>query len=1112
MNKKKSLLLAILSFVAVFALAFSFGCKNGNGEDNSGNKVNPDDDVLSGKYEDEDDEPLTPADGWVLQSILLNVEGVKTEYAYGEEFDTSKKPAVSAKYASVESLIKYEETKHLITGAAELEYKTETVTDVKVDYGQYNKDAVGTYVIYVSYTHANVTRSANYEVKVVGVTPAIGGITIELKEGFDTEYYISGPEGVNIENISEGFSVYNVDANLEVDRTEEIPAKAEETDGYTLSYFKNGEKIDNLQGLQKGVYTVYATYNSTSAFFFIEILDPVTKIELKADDETAVFTQVQSPVESMTSTWNFVVTYNSGLTKEVKKGDAGLLIGSIITVLPAENSVTVAYTEDGETKTVSVPYTVTKNEELLNEKKEFNREALGIASGDTDLTQEHLTGDNSFLKKGENSNVVLKYRPKQDNGCLEIRNDALNIEFYGFGTLMVSARSTGSSNKSAIALKNADGEYISAVYDVTDANIKEGTTKDGNVYMVSGDMQKRPAPTPEDPNKTETVPYMARILTFIVPEAGVYTLCTVDSVTVEDESAPIATGRNTRVYKIEKTDVFDASIDRTNYEFEINTDNVKKDYIAGETEISKAGLTAEFREVHTVDTDKNKTVNLTADDLTVKLTSGDLSKLNSKGTVQVSYKANGTEYKKTYEIAIKSPVTGVNAVALTKETSSYEQETENGTVTISKEDIVLHKNDKTGDVITLGEGESVEYKLFKGQEELTSWEVADGTYTIKAIVVLNNTETAVPGTTEFEASINVTVKKWVDPSADNVAYEVTYTVASDGAETPVYSWTNEWKDDKQGAATDVSVDTSKITTLSSKAEKVYEEDTSIRYSNYGEIKGPKDDGTAAKYAIVTIGEKAKNASITVYASHTSKAERSIYISTAIDTGANVVSNKVADLAMGSTASAPALMKLTADNLSAGTYYITTNANNVTIYLYAIVVSYEVAAEPGKPTKIELDASTLTVQEAIIADSTVAWGECAEIIGYGDAAGKKVAIVADNATLVGDKAGTTVSNRIKLGGGIQSKGAQGIKLTLDKACTIKAYIKNSGTGTGRIPNLFDGSKKAVTNSTTELDTVGSIHEITLNVTDEMITANSGVLYLGVNTGGCLVYYVTIDYTA
>lgn len=776
MNKKKSLLLAILSFVAVFALAFSFGCKNGNGEDNSGNKVNPDDDVLSGKYEDEDDEPLTPADGWVLQSILLNVEGVKTEYAYGEEFDTSKKPAVSAKYASVESLIKYEETKHLITGAAELEYKTETVTDVKVDYGQYNKDAVGTYVIYVSYTHANVTRSANYEVKVVGVTPAIGGITIELKEGFDTEYYISGPEGVNIENISEGFSVYNVDANLEVDRTEEIPAKAEETDGYTLSYFKNGEKIDNLQGLQKGVYTVYATYNSTSAFFFIEILDPVTEIELKADDETAVFTQVQSPVESMTSTWNFVVTYNSGLTKEVKKGDAGLLIGSIITVLPAENSVTVAYTEDGETKTVSVPYTVTKNEKLLNEKKEFNREALGIASGDTDLTQEHLTGDNSFLKKGENSNVVLKYRPKQDNGCLEIRNDALNIEFYGFGTLMVSARSTGSSNKSAIALKNADGEYISAVYDVTDANIKEGTTKDGNVYMVSGDMQKRPAPTPEDPNKTETVPYMARILTFIVPEAGVYTLCTVDSVTVEDESAPIATGRNTRVYKIEKTDVFDASIDRTNYEFEINTDNVKTEYIAGETEISKAGLTAEFREVHTVDTDKNKTVNLTADDLTVKLTSGDLSKLNSKGTVQVSYKANGTEYKKTYEIAIKSPVAvngeDVNSVKAVKAQTAYDLAEGETFAAIKTDDIELHANTASGEIITInGTDNTVVYKLYSGNTEITTetWEAEAGTYKIVGTVTLKNNKT-VEGVTEFTVEITVKVNEYV-PAGDANEHE-----------------------------------------------------------------------------------------------------------------------------------------------------------------------------------------------------------------------------------------------------------------------------------------------------------------------------------------------------
>ena len=212
--------------------------------------------------------------------------------------------------------------------------------------------------------------------------------------------------------------------------------------------------------------------------------------------------------------------------------------------------------------------------------------------------------------------------------------------------------------------------------------------------------------------------------------------------------------------------------------------------------------------------------------------------------------------------------------------------------------------------------------------------------------------------------------------------------------------------------------------------------------------------------------------------------------------------------MGSTASAPALMKLTADNLSAGTYYITTNANNVTIYLYAIVVSYEVAAEPGKPEKVVLSADDLEVQ-GVEAGGTLAWGEIAELIGHKDTA-NKIKVEASGKQLVGDASDIKTTNRINIGGSAQTNGCQTIKLTLNAPCTVKVYV-TAGTANRKV-NLYNASKAVIDaeQAFTITDTAG-VYEAVFEVTQNMLTEQNNTVYLGAD-GSFHVYYITVEYTA
>lgn len=111
-------------------------------------------------------------------------------------------------------------------------------------------------------------------------------------------------------------------------------------------------------------------------------------------------------------------------------------------------------------------------------------EALGGSPADhTLLTAEAIASASSgfitlILPEGISEND--EYRT-QSGGCIELRDNQLQVEFQGTGTITVYARSTSAENVSDIGLQDEQGNWITATYQSSNV----GTTTAG-YYTVTG--------------------------------------------------------------------------------------------------------------------------------------------------------------------------------------------------------------------------------------------------------------------------------------------------------------------------------------------------------------------------------------------------------------------------------------------------------------------------------------------------------------------------------------------------------------------------------------------------------------------------------------------------
>lgn len=480
MKRTKLLLSTIVSFLLAFVMVFAVACNNGN---NGGNDTNDVDHGITDSSKDN------------LALDHISVRDYTETFTLGTPFTTGNL-VVSA------TLNDYGVSDKAMS---EVELKANEYT---VDSSDYNANRVGVYTIYVSYTRANVTRTAHYTVEVVPVVPEYGGIVVEPASGEKVTSTLStASPSVTIEKSL--VSVYMIGANGEKED------EALHEDLYDADLYLGSTKIENNTTDKGGVYSLVVTLKADTTkqdFISVYVINPVTGIAL-ANADSATTSQEAGSKDVISDTWQFTVTYSNGVTKTVKAGDAGLTI-DIDTRTAGENkTATVKYVEvdaSGSEKevTTTVTYTITAKEvsgdsvtyvmkytvnttDATAKTGSFVTSYDGTAGEDTAgnvtitstasnfLTREKSTSDNSVtlsdyaeIKEGGNKNVTIVVGAKATN---------VSVKVYVSHTSSSAPRTAylASATTTDDASKIVDSKTVGG----------DGNLSANNLHALEGDLQ-----------------------------------------------------------------------------------------------------------------------------------------------------------------------------------------------------------------------------------------------------------------------------------------------------------------------------------------------------------------------------------------------------------------------------------------------------------------------------------------------------------------------------------------------------------------------------------------------------------------------------------------------
>lgn len=273
-----------------------------------------------------------------LDTLTLDTTNAKVDFSLGEEY-RSTGLVVIANYANGET-------------------ENVDLSAVSIDHSNYNPNVKGTYAISVSYTFEEKSVAATYDVNVVDAL--FGGLVVTLKDGRASRYDLSAnKKTIDFTHAASWIEVRKPDASGDVD----MNSAALSRDSYTVEVYKGSEKVTDLSALNRGNYQICASlYDAKEDFTYwgftnILIFDDVNSIEFKEGNTQ----QARGLRETMTPTWKFTVTYNSGDTEVVQKGNTYLTIPLINpNVAASSGSVVVKYSEpDAREQTTTVSYQLT---------------------------------------------------------------------------------------------------------------------------------------------------------------------------------------------------------------------------------------------------------------------------------------------------------------------------------------------------------------------------------------------------------------------------------------------------------------------------------------------------------------------------------------------------------------------------------------------------------------------------------------------------------------------------------------------------------------------------------------------------------------------------------
>lgn len=304
-----------------------------------------------------------------------------------------------------------------------------------------NLTKVGKYTVTAKYSYNGYALQNTYPVEVV---ESRYGYEVTIKENMNgltsvlTLDESRESATVNLSKTLTSVDLSNINSSdfitvKESDKYGVVAENAPEvTEGLTIEVYKNDneEPATDLTNCTSGVYQVWVKGTigdkECQAFVIVYVIDSLDKIELKSDDASVLTTQERGFVNTIRSTWKFVVTYKSGATKVVNFGDAGLKVPEFSANNKNDNgSVIVSLTEynaSGVTETVEceVNYTLTGPVEVAKYvyfSANFITAEKGVAAGTVyENGGLELTLGGTFSYDANNRDVYMPDGILADNG------------------------------------------------------------------------------------------------------------------------------------------------------------------------------------------------------------------------------------------------------------------------------------------------------------------------------------------------------------------------------------------------------------------------------------------------------------------------------------------------------------------------------------------------------------------------------------------------------------------------------------------------------------------------------------------------------------------------
>ena len=439
----------------------------------------------------------------MLEKLIVDASYAKTKFNKGEDFSTD----------GLELRVGYSDESDGIIYYEKLPLTSEGVS---IDSSSYNKDAVGSYTISVSYTYDKAIRYGEYVVEVVDEYDGQLGIDVAISSTDATLALTSENKTADLTSLASKLTVKEVLADGTL-------SSAMEQDKYEVSYYSGDTKLDDATAINEaGVYQIWVKTTLTrdtktfdvSNFVFVYVTNELVSITLKTDVGT--FTQ-ESGKDTISSTWEFVAHYANEATKELTAEDVTIDIDTKTAGTNKKATVTYEETDPlGEkaSKSVEVTYTITASKEAtttyvyrfdpatIDKAVDTNfSDDLTLATVDkdgvsTDTVMTFIAGSKNYKMKASEKSITLTdgtsfttSKAIQVGGASTgITSRVFKFTAQGASTIDLYFTSTGADKTVAASLLDNAGTVISSTDKIGNTLTKVTfSVENAGTYYISFD-------------------------------------------------------------------------------------------------------------------------------------------------------------------------------------------------------------------------------------------------------------------------------------------------------------------------------------------------------------------------------------------------------------------------------------------------------------------------------------------------------------------------------------------------------------------------------------------------------------------------------------------------